>query len=363
MTHPNGAQLKLYGADMSNFIKRLRGRKFPGVAIDEAQDMSVHLQSLVEDVLTPAIADYEDGWLALTGTPGPVPNGYFFDVTQKGKYGYSLHKWTLLSNPYMPDPKGFITDLMQKREWDENNPTLRREYRNEWVLDQKSLWIQYEANKNHFTQLPVITPDKWNYIVGVDFGFKDADAIAVLAWSDTTKETYLVEEKVVAKQDITAVAEQIEDVIKRYNPDKIVCDEGGLGKKMAEELRRRRGIPVQAADKHRKQEHVAFLNDALRTGRFKAKSASRFAQDSYLVQIDWEASTPDKIVVKKQPHSDIIDAVLYAFVESPAFAYQAKVQAPAYGSKEWAEQQSQEMWEAAQSHFSKEAELSRQWDD
>jgi hypothetical protein len=92
MKHPNGATLKLYGADMKNFIKRLKGRKYPGVAIDEAQDFGVHLQSLIDDVLTPSISDYKDGWLALTGTPGPVPQGFFFEVTRNGKYGFSRHE-------------------------------------------------------------------------------------------------------------------------------------------------------------------------------------------------------------------------------------------------------------------------------
>lgn len=365
MTHPNGAKLKLMGADLSGFIKRLRGRKYPGVAIDECQDFGIHLQSLIEDILTPSIADYEDGWVALTGTPGPVPSGTFFDITQKNMYGYSLHKWVMNDNPYMPNSEGFIQELIKTREWTPENPTLLREYRNQWVLDVQSLWIQYKADKNHYAQLPVITPDKWNYLVGVDIGYRDADAIAVLAWSDACKETYLVEESIITKQDITALADGIEAVIKKYNPDKIVMDEGGLGKKAAEEMRRRRGLPIHPADKMRKQEHVAFLNDALRTGRFKAKSGSRFAQDSYLIQIDWEASTPDKIVIKKQPHSDIIDSVLYAFVESPAFAYQKKIEAPVYGSKEWAEAQSDKMFEAAQEHFGRQADMERKsngWD-
>ena len=33
MIHPNGSQLKLMGADLKNFIKRLRGRKYPAVGI------------------------------------------------------------------------------------------------------------------------------------------------------------------------------------------------------------------------------------------------------------------------------------------------------------------------------------------
>ncbi len=71
------------------------------------------------------------------------------------------------------------------------------------------------------------------------------------------------------------------------------------------------------------------------------------------MQIDWEKTTPDRIVVKKGFHSDIIDAVLYAFRESPAFAYTAPKRGPKYGSKEWAEQQADEMEQAAIQHFKK----------
>lgn len=316
MRHPNGAQLKLMGADLKDFIKRLKGRKFPGVGIDEAQDFGPHLQSLIDDVIVPSIADYTDGWLALTGTPGPVPQGTFFDITQNAKQGFSVHKWDLTQNPYMPNVEQFLAELIKKREWEDNNPTLLREYRNKWVLDVESLWIRYKENINHYIELP---KGKWIYILGVDIGYKDADALAVIAWRDGDPNTYLVEEVITPKQGITELVTQIESITKKYSPAKIVMDEGGLGKKIAEEIRRRHAIPVHPADKARKQENVELLNDHLRLGKFKAKANSRFAQDSYLVQIDWDRTTPDRIVVKKKPHSDIIDAVLYSFKESPAY--------------------------------------------
>lgn len=357
MKHPNGSKLKLMGADMKNFIKRLKGRKYPGVAIDEGQDFGPHLQSLIDDVLTPSIADYVDGWLAVTGTPGPVPRGYFFDITQGRKYGYSYHAWTLLDNPYMPEPEKFIADLMIKREWPSDHPTLLREWRNKWVLDVESLWIRYNEKINHYTELPKYK--KWNYLLGIDLGFKDADALAVLAWSEEENCTYLVEEVITKKQGITELVNQVETLCKKYSFDKMVIDEGGLGKKIAEEIRRQKSIPVQQADKALKQQNVEFLNDALRLGRFKAKSASQFAQDSYMVQIDWEKSRPDKIIVKKIPHSDIIDAVLYAFKESPAFTYQAPVKRVVYGSKEWVEAQPTQLWDAAMEHFTEQAEIEK----
>lgn len=347
MTHPNGAKLRLLGADAKNFIRRIKGIKSPGVAIDEAQDFGMHLQSLIDDVLTPTIADYIDGWLALTGTPGPVPSGYFFEVTQEKKYGYSLHNWTILDNPHMPNARQFIADLKAKRQWTDDNPTLLREWMNRWVLDVHSLWIRYNAKTNHYAYLPEVLPNSaYQYIMGVDIGYKDADAIAIIAWSPSTKTTYLVEEVITRKQDITALANQITKLQTKYKVDKIVMDAGALGKKIHEELTRRHQIPIEAADKTRKQENVELLNDALRLGNFKAKEISTFAKDSYLVQIDWDKSTPDRIIVKKQPHSDIIDAVLYAYKASPAYTYQKPKEQPKYGTKEWAEQTENQMFEA-----------------
>ncbi len=341
MKHPNGSVLKLMGADLKNFIKRLKGRKFPGVAIDEAQDFGTHLKSLIDDVLTPSIADYADGWLAISGTPGPVPQGTFFEITNKAMYGFSLHYWTCLENPYMPDPASFIADLKEKRKWDDNNPTLLREWKNIWVLDVESLWIRYKETLNHYQSLP--EQKKWNYILGIDIGYKDADALALIGWPENSKTTYLIREVITAKQGLTELVEQIQALQKEFDISKMVIDEGGLGKKLAEEMRRRHGIPVHPADKARKQENVELLNDRLRLGEFKAKSASRFAQDSYLVQIDWDASTPDRIVVKKKPHSDIIDAVLYAFRESPAYAYEPPAEKPKPGTREFYRQEEQEM--------------------
>lgn len=345
--HPNGATLKLMGADLKNFVKRLRGRKYPGVAIDEAQDYGSHLQSLVEDVLTPSIIDYADSWLAITGTPGPVPQGYFFDITEKRKYGYSFHDWTLLDNPHLPNAEQEIIEIIKKRGWEPNNPTLLREYRNKWVLDVESLWIRYSENTNNYTQLPTDKPHQWQYVMGVDIGYNDADAIAVVAWAETCPETYLVEEVLASKQGISDLVNQIDYIQKKYKAYKIVMDEGGLGKKIGEDLRQRFGCPILPADKAHKQSNVEFLNDYLRLGKFKAKANSRFAQDSYKVQIDWDKTTPSRIVVKKNFHSDIIDAVLYAFRDTYSYTYKPEdPPKPIWGSRAWAQAETEKMFEA-----------------
>ncbi len=349
---PGGGKLRLYGADMKNFVRRLRGNKSPGTAVDEAQEFGSHLEYLVDDILTPMMVDFPDAWLALTGTPGPVPIGYFFEVTKQKKHGYSHHEWTLLNNPYLPNPEQFLQDLILQKQWEANHPTLLREWRNNWVLDLESLWIRYKSDVNHFVELPKHV-HQWNYILGIDIGWKDADAYCVLAWSEQDPSTYLVEEIVVAKQDITSLRNKIQELQGRYSFHKMVIDTGGLGKKIAEELKGRYGIPLEAADKQRKQENAEILNDALRLGNFKARSDSRFAQDSYLIQIDWDKSSPDRIVIKKKPHSDIIDAVLYGFKESPAYHYvPSKVRAKP-GTEEYNKEQEELHVQAAMDQVQK----------
>lgn len=343
---PNGGKLRLYGADMKNFIRRLRGNKSPGTAVDEAQEFGTHLEYLVDDILTPMMVDFPDAWLAITGTPGPVPSGYFFEITKLKKHGYSHHEWTFLNNPYLPDPHGFIKRLIEQKQWEANHPTLLREWYNNWVVDLEALWIKYKTDINDFTDLPVHTK-QWNYILGIDIGWKDADAFAVLAWSESSPATYLIEEIVANKQDITGLRTQIETLRSKFPFHKIVMDTGGLGKKIAEELTARYGLPIEAADKTRKQENAEILNDALRMGNFKARKESRFAQDSYLIQVDWDKSTPDRIVIKKNPHSDIIDAVLYAFKESPAFHYRPLVEPLKPGTLEYDRMQEEKHLQAA----------------
>lgn len=349
MIAPNNSRLRLYGADMKNFIRRLRGAKTAANAIDEAQEFSDdQLLDLVDNIIVPSMADYEHSWLALTGTPGPVPRGMFYDITDLKKFGYSVHRWSLLDNPYMPNPAEFVRKEKERKGWSESSPSFLREYKGLWVLDVDSLLVKYDERINHFE---TIKPQKYVAIMGIDIGFNDADAIAILLWAPTDPCTYLVEERITTGQGLTELVGQVQELAKKWDVTKMVIDEGGLGKKLAEEMRRRHKIPVHAADKLRKFENVAFLNDALRLGKFKAPKTSKFAEDSFRVQVDHEKTTPDRLVVKKGFHSDIIDAVLYAFKASPAFTYEKPIDKPKYQTPKWYESQVSDMERQAEEHF------------
>lgn len=341
MTTRQGSRLQLFGADMKNFIKRLRGIKTPGAAIDEAQDFGSHITSLVEDILEPSISDYLDGWLALTGTPGPVPHGLFYEVTEQLKYGYSVHRWSLFNNPYLPNAKAFVEELIKKKGWEPNHPTLLREWYGQWVLDLDALVFKYNAEKNSFKELPPLT-DKWNYVFGVDLGFDDSDAIAVIGWHEHDKRAYLVEEVLAPHQGITELASQIEGLIRKYNPLKIVIDTGGLGKKIAEEMRMRYSIPYEAAEKQRKFEYIELLNDAMRVGKFFAKADSHFADDAKRVK--WDQDAKD-LKISDNFHSDILDAALYAYREALNWLSEPETKVIQPGTVEWRKKEVEEMEE------------------
>lgn len=367
MSFENNSIIYLSGAKDTNEIEKFRGLAIKLVYIDEAQSFREYIKELIDDVLSPALMDYS-GTLCLIGTPSPIPTGYFHDCWDKKGSKWAKHSWTFWDNPYIIKKSKITHRQMLERELERrgvnaDDPSIQREWFGKWVQDTESLLMHYDHTINHYDRLPQLPGiEKYNYIMGVDLGYNDADAIAVIAWASSTPVTYLVEEIVTNKQGITELVTQIEGLTKKYDISKIIMDEGGLGKKIAEEIRRQRHIPIQGADKKLKMQNIAFLNDALRTKRFMAKRYSKFAQDCALVEIDRDKSTPDKIAVSSVYHSDIIDSVLYAFKESPAFTFEPTVSKAGPGTKEWAEQQQNEMWDSAQKHFEEQAERNKYWE-
>lgn len=373
LSFENGSVVRLHGAKDESEIDKIRGQLPPikKVFIDEAQKIRDGiLISLIDDVLEPALLDYGAS-IALLGTPGSIPSGYFYRMAHNLKENgtplesqvWSTHSWTFFNNPYIAlksktTHQALLERVLKRRGLTIDHPTIQREYFGKWTLDLESLLFHYDAKKNHYETLPTFkTP--WNYILGIDLGFDDADALAVLAWHESTPITYLVHEEVTSGQGVTELVDQVQVLQKKFDISKMVIDQGGLGKKIAEEMRRRHSIPVVAADKARKMEHIKFLNDALRTGRFMAKQNSRFAQESFLVEIDRDKSTPDKIKVSEKFHSDILDAALYSYVASPAYGYQPQVNKPKQYTAEWYRVQEDEMWEGQVEQMKRENEMQK----
>lgn len=353
LTLPNGNVIYVSGAKDSAEIEKFRGLALRKVYIDESQSFRSYIKDLVEEVIEPALTDYY-GSLCLIGTPGPVPAGFFFDASNGDSY--SNHHWTMQDNPHIKlksgkDPLDMIKELAKRRGLAIDDPSIQREYFGKWVKDENSLVYKFNADKN----TAITMPDKLTYVFGIDIGWVDSDAIAVLGYNYEDKNVYLVEEVITSKQDITALVGQIKILQEKYKPVRMVMDAGALGKKIQEEILQRHSLVIEAAEKTRKNEFIKLLNDDLRTERFKAKHDSVFAEDSYLVT--WNYDDPAKPTISDRYHTDIGDAVLYAWRECRHYFAKPTDLLPPKGSREYIqlmdqilEEQEEQSFKEASSH-------------
>lgn len=306
------SEIRLGGAKDEAEIEKYRGWKLRKCYIDELQSFRPYVKYFINDIILPALRDLR-GSLRLTGTPGPIPAGPFYEYATNELMSH--HRWTAFDNPHMHDPangKDLNITLAEERAMkgiDENDPGYIRETFGEWVEDLNSLVFRFNAARNVYTKLP----DDLLYIFGVDIGWSDSDAVAVIGYSMKENRTYLVEEFIKNKQTIGELVEVLRSLEATYKPVKMIMDAGALGKKIQEEIAQRYGMVLEAAEKHRKHEFIELMNDDLRTGRFQSFAGSRFEQDCMLVQ--WDKSDPAKLTVSDTYHSDITDAALYGWRE------------------------------------------------
>lgn len=327
ITFPNRSKFVIEGAKDRSEIEKYRGWKLRKCYIDEAQSFRSYIEDLVNDVITPALRDLK-GELYITGTPGPVKAGYFYNVTHSD-FWHNIG-WTAFDNPHMHLPpkldlEDTLTEERTMKGITDQDPSYRRETFGIWIEDLDSLVFKFNNSTNTYKTLPQLSDDgvrmNYEYIFGIDIGYDDSDAIAVLAYNYEEQRVYLVDEFIKARQDITSLVKEIKRLQDHYKPVKMVLDAGALGKKIQEEILARHGLNLEAAEKARKVEFIELLNDDLRTGKFKAFEGSLFQDDCMLVQWDKESKirNPERPKISDTYHSDICDATLYAWRECRHF--------------------------------------------
>ncbi len=313
------------------------------MVIDEAQAFGIDLRQLVYGVLKPAVADYR-GTIVLTGTPGNLIKGLFFDVTNGREAGWSGHRWDTYANPYMAEQwAGEIADLKAASPLVVETPWFRQMYLGEWVIDLDKLVYRFNPDRNTFTELPSFHAGQWHYVLGVDLGYNDPTAFALCAYHDFDKTLYVLEAEKHPRPDVTSVAERIRGFQGRYELDAIVID--GANKQAVEEMRRRHELPLRAADKTGKSDFIEIMNGELIQGRIKLHSArcSQLA-DEYAGLI-WDERSEKREEPPNCPN-DLCDATLYAWRLCYSYLSVAVDPPPKIGSPEWHQQEEEEMLQA-----------------
>lgn len=303
---PNKSRVWLVGADMSNFIDRLRGGAYPRSVLDEVQAFRSHIKELIDDVLTPAVMDF-NGSIYLLGTPGPLPNGYFYEASELGMHGFSVHKWSIYDNPHMPNAPAFIDAVIKRNNWTRDNPTFRREYLNEWVIDRDALF--YKFTRDNVCRSSELGSG-YHRVLGIDYGFNDKTTFAILTYSDYSPKIFVEYTEGASEMIPSEIASRVSQLVAKFQPEKIVADTGGLGKSITEEMIRRYSLPIEAAEKTDKYSWASLLN-----GDFIDKNVFVFDQNVDLIN-QYETLTKHESDKSKEDPTlpnDFCDAVLYAY--------------------------------------------------
>lgn len=279
---PNGSIIRLSGAGSYREIEKLRGPTYPIAVIDEAQMFTADLlRYLIEEILDPAITDYA-GSIVLTGTPNATCAGFFYEVDNGIRPGWSTHGWTIHNNTEIfrriPDKvkaaggfeKYLEQDLERKRTqrgWTRTHPGYLREIMGKWARDSNESVFAIDREKCLVTGL--VEDIQWLYVLGIDVGYNDPCAFVVLAYSMEIGECRVVNSYSVEGMIPSKVAAEIQKLQSQYPITAVVMDSGGIGKGYLEECNESFGLAVQPAKKTDRLAHIDFVNGDLQSGALK----------------------------------------------------------------------------------------------
>lgn len=380
---PNGAQIALLGANREEEIEKLRGFPMPLAGIDEAASFRDGLLSyLIHDVLTPRLIDM-GGQLWLVGTPGPIPAGFFFDVTDGEAPGFSVHRWTIFENPHLPNAREAVDELIQLNGWTWEHPTVQREYLGKWARDDSVLvYPSFVRSRNLVDRLPddyysvEARRRSWAHVMGIDFGY--VDECAWVTWAFRTRgddrRTWAVH--AMRKGDLLAhqAAEVTKDLLDRFDPVKVVGDAGGLGKPYIEEARRRFELPIVPAEKTEKHAHIELLNADFGRGRALLLENETTPYVEELETVQWrvdrvQVANGGRVSHEQRRHEDprfanhCCDAGLYGSRASTAYLNSVPAKATVDPTKDALDHARENPWESESRHVQAQRMRRRQWWD
>ncbi len=317
-TTPNGSVIKLLGVDTDEEEKKkLLGQKYRLVVIDEASMYSIDLRELVYGILKPAVADYR-GTICLLGTSGNITQGLFYDITRSEQSsrepGWSLHEWTAHENPYIAKQwQEELDEIDRERPLFKATPLYKQWYLNQWVIDTEKLCYWYVQGRNDYLRLPRYSHGEWQFVLGVDLGHSpDPSAFAVGAFHEHDKTLYVLESHKQLKMDITDIAECIKRYQAKYPVFKVVID--GANKQAVEEIQKRHGIALQAADKRGKSDFIGIMNAEFVQGLIKVDPHTNEDLIKEWKRLVWRTEG-DRVLIPREEHpglpNHLCDATLY----------------------------------------------------
>ena len=295
ITLTNGSVIKMTGADASDGqIEKALGGKYRLVIFDECQVISHDLERWINDRLGPAMID-EQGTICCLGTAGDyMGEHYWYKITRTEgarEPGWKVYSWPWTANIHMKDK--IEKEINEMLAYDANimeRPGFRREYLCQWV-EPEGRCYHFDDTKN-VADDPILIKSlldrdpKWKYIIGMDFGYEDDNAITVGAFSKHDPICYIVDSYKQNHMQIDEIAELMLQWRDKYKPIHIVGD--AQDKIVIETLRQKHRIPILAAEKLGKFAHIANMNSDFAFGKIKIIAANNRALIKEWNELIWD---------------------------------------------------------------------------
>lgn len=306
-----------------------QGDKYSLVWVDEAQSQK-NLQHLLDDLITPAMSDYPDSMIVLTGTPPRIKGTYVEKIWKEFK-GWKHYSWNMADNPYVCRGENtlekIIGDICKEKGVTDDAPFIRREYFGEWFYDTEAqVFKDYKTYKGEVPLDFVPT----NIAIGGDYGFSDYNSFVALAYNVNTKQAYVIDERKFNKSGVTEIVNCCREMYEKckkfainrnsafdFNKIQFYCDTNE--QTISHELSTVYRLPVYNCYKYNRALAIAQLSDWCKSGRvvnidngiltneFEQTVYKRDESDNITSEID------DDLF-----HPDALDALLYA---SRQYAY------------------------------------------
>lgn len=311
----NGSRIKITGNSNNSEADKLRGFNCRLAIIDEIGHQR-NIDYLVNEILVPQMADYTYSTLLLTGTPSRVPNHFSTRIFNSDNE-YKKYHFTMLDNPFIPNPRKLIEEEAANKGMGINTPFIRREYFGEFVSDLEAIVFKDYKTYKELPDLTDFNPIGIN--IGGDYGYKDYNGIVTVIYNK--------EKAIVLKEDKfnkANVSKIIEKMLSHYDfavglnkkygwnvPVKIYADYNE--ESITKELMIKYKVPAFNCYKYDKAYAIEKLAEMSRTGRLLVPEGGLCADEMEQTLYDRDAKT-DAIIseLSDDYHPDILMALLYA---------------------------------------------------
>lgn len=331
---PGRHALWLAGCKDQSEVGKFRGagKGYRRAAVDEAQEFADDvLRKLILGALEPALLD-KHGDLCVTGTPGPIPSGLFYEITTgEGGTQWPTFHWTIHDNPHIKDAQAELGAYLKQYGLTEDAPVFIREWKGQWVHDSSALVYPYNGERNACAAEEIPTEGAV-WCLAVDLGASGISAFVLGCIVPGQAHVFIKS----SEEHENWIPSRIAANIERYRRDipglRVVVDEGGLGQGYANEMRERYGIPCEAAEKNKKRAFQEIVAGELKSATIKVDPwACRSLLDEIGV-LQWLPDRSEEDSARFANHNG--DAFLYC-VRALRSHYNPEKQPPTPGSPEW----------------------------